>query len=42
MVHEPQEALEVGFADVPEDDDRVLTRVRLKRSKKIVSLSKTV
>ncbi len=33
MVHELEEALEVGLADVPQDDDRVLARVRLERRK---------
>jgi hypothetical protein len=31
MVHELEEALEVGLADVPQDDDRVLARVRLEK-----------
>ena len=33
MVHELEEALQVGLADVPQDDDRVLTRIRLKKKK---------
>jgi hypothetical protein len=33
MVHELEEALEVGLADVPQDDDRVLARVRLEKRK---------
>jgi hypothetical protein len=37
MVHELEEALEVGLADVPQDDDRVLARVRLERWKTLES-----